>query len=143
MQLPRDFLKIKEMSRPFIDHCIKLWEWQVKNERQPCWSINGSVDAWKTASGLKNIQDGYLEVGFGLTFSTFFRAGTGFSTSFKSPQSGSSLSGPHLAYLRFLSMARKSMPLASADRHGTVEFVFTVASHSRKLPIRGRILPDT
>lgn len=66
----------------------------------------------------KEVQYKYVPARKGqLTLSTFRSCGFScFSVSFRSPQSGSSLSFFHLAYFFFFNMARKSMPLASESK---------------------------
>lgn len=69
--------------------------------------INTSITYYIEKEQVKN------KMKHNLTFSTFLSAGSGFSTSFRSPQSGSSFSLPHLAYFLFFNIARKSIPLES------------------------------
>ena len=78
-------------------------------------AVSGTRNAASSCS-LRRTAEKKMAVKLELTLSTFLSCGFGgSSTSLSVPQSGSSLSLPHLAYLRFLSMARKSMPLESDD----------------------------
>lgn len=85
--------------------------------REPMWPALRNRSEMPRRSG----HQGHQRRGKGrllqeLTLSTLRSWGfCSFSVSFRSPQSGSSLSFFHLAYFFFFNMARKSIPLASVE----------------------------